>query len=152
MEAEGDGAEAFEGRKPKPLRSPSSPTVEEIEEHEMMGHAVHRSWCGHCIASRGLVEQHRQVKEEDKGIPTLSLDYYFFGEEDKGLPHLQVKDEWSGMLWSSPVPAKGPDPFALNFLAGCIHEAGYARMILKSDNEPAIKALKEKVKESIRIY
>ena len=66
--------EVVEGLKPKALRSPSSPTAEEIEEHEMMGHAVHRTWCGHCMRSRGLTEQHQVAKHEDKGIPTLGID------------------------------------------------------------------------------
>ena len=152
-EAMGDGSKEIEGRKVKALRSPVSPTAEEIEEHEMVGHAVHRSWCGHCLSSRGLSEQHKKQVEEDKGIPTLSMDYLFFSEkgEEKGLPHLQVKDERSGMMWCSPVPAKGPDSFAVNFLVGCINEAGYHRMILKSDNEPSIKSLKEKAKESAKV-
>ena len=77
----GGGEEAAEeGRKPKALRAPSSPTQEEIDDHELMGHAIHRSWCGHCMRARGLGEQHYRTVHEEKGVPTLGLDYYFFGE------------------------------------------------------------------------
>eukprot|EP00438_Fugacium_kawagutii_P000480 Skav216940 [mRNA] locus=scaffold3396:50058:57739:+ [translate_table: standard] len=138
--------EVVEGRKPKALRSPVSPTAAEIEEHEMTGHTIHRTWCGHCMRARGLVEQHRKVSHEEKGIPTLGIDYFFFGEDEKGLTHLQCKDDHSGMYWASSVPAKGADPFATNFLLGILDETGYKRVILRSDNEPAVKALKSAVK------
>ena len=142
--------EASEGRKPKALRSPLTPTLEEIEEHEMTGHAIHRSWCGHCMRSRGLTEQHQKSTFEDKGLPTLSIDYFYFGNQDEGLPHLQVKDSHSGMCWASPVPAKGDDRFAVNFLLGILDEVGYNRLIFKSDNEPAIKSLKSAVKAATK--
>ena len=148
----------LEARAPKLLRSPNSPTEQEIEEHEAMGHSIHRSWCGHCIRARGLTEQHVSQPEEElkeKALPTISIDYYFFGattrEQESELPGLQVKDSHTGMLWASTVPAKGPDPFAVNFVQGCIEETGYTRIILKSDNEVAIRALKQKVKESAKV-
>ena len=145
--------EASEGLKPKVLKSPGDPSPEEIEEHEMMGHSVHRTWCGHCMRSRGLMEKHVQQKAEDKSqsIPTLGIDYFYFGKDEEGLPHLQVRDGHSGMSWASPVPAKGNDPFAVNFMLGVLDEVGYKRLVLKSDNEPAIKALKSSVKDSSKV-
>ena len=83
MEMEGDGSEAVEGFKPKAARSPTCPTAEEIEEHEMIGHSVHRSWWGHCMMARGLMEQHRQAKHEERAVPTFCLDYFFFGSLEK---------------------------------------------------------------------
>ena len=145
--------EASEGLKPKVLKSPGDPSPEEIEEHEMMGHSVHRTWCGHCMRSRGLMEKHVQQKAEDKSqsVPTLGIDYFYFGKDEEGLPHLQVRDGHSGMSWASPVPAKGNDPFAVNFMLGVLDEVGYKRLVLKSDNEPAIKALKSSVKDSSKV-
>ena len=145
MEISGDGGEAVEGLKPKALRAPTSPTAEEIEEHEMIGHSVHRSWCGHCVRARGMLEKHPAMAHEEKALPTLGIDYYFFGKQDEGLPHLQVKDDCSGMSWSSAVPAKGADAFAVNFVVGILSECGYKRVTLRSDNEPAVKSLKEAV-------
>ena len=87
----GDGTEEVEGRRPKVLRSPTTPTAEEIEEHEALGHAVHRTWCGHCMRARGMVEQHRDVEHRDDAVPTLHMDYFFLNEKDEdnkehGLP------------------------------------------------------------------
>ena len=153
---EGDGVEEVEGQRPKVLRSPLTPTAEEIEEHEALGHTIHRTWCGHCMRSRGMVEQHREVEHRDDAIPTLHMDYFFFNEKDEdnrehGLPHLQVKDSFSKMSWASPVPAKGVDPFAVNFVIGILEEIGYPKLILRSDNEPSIKALKSAVKEASKL-
>ena len=49
------------------------------------------------------------------------------------------------MLWASTIPT-GPDTFSVNFILACLNETGYKRLILKSDNEPAILALKNEVK------
>ena len=51
------------------------------------------------------------------------------------------------MSWSTTVPAKGVDRFAVQFVMGCLNDVGYCRVILKSDDESAIVALKQKVKE-----
>lgn len=148
--------EGEELRAPKVLRAPKAPTSREIEEHEATGHAVFRSWCGHCVRAKGLHERHHAVPQEEKdekGIPTISIDYFWFGKEgdparEAELPNLQVKDEHSGMFWTCLVPAKGEDPFAANTVLNCINETGYNRIILKSDNENSIKSLKEKVKSA----
>ena len=137
------------------MRSPTSPTAQEIEEHEALGHAVHRSWCGHCVRARGLLERHPSLDEQLKAIPALSLDYFYFGESGsagKGeLPCLQVKDEHSGTVWACTVSGKGEDTFAVNFVLGCLDECGYKRIILRSDNEPSVKALKQKVKTATSV-
>ena len=136
------------------MRSPKSPTVEEIEdEREASGHVAYRTWCGHCARARGLRERHAHIPEEEKAqrsFPAIGIDYFWNGESDKEreheLPSLQVKDEHSGMTWA--CVAEGPDQFAVDFMLGVLDECGYKRSILKSDNEPAIKALKAKVKET----
>lgn len=146
-EVPGDGGETVEGVRPKTVRGPTSPTAQEIEEHEAIGHAIYRDWCGHCVRARGIMEPHKEVESKDDALPTLALDYFYFHEEEKGLPHLQVKDSKSKMCWASPVPAKGNDTFAVNFVMGILDEVGYNRLIMKSDNEPSVKALKSAIKE-----
>ena len=154
-----DGAdEGAEQRAPKRLRSPKSPTQEEIDEHEVTDHTTYRTWCGHCVRARGLRERHVKVSEDEKAqraFPMISLDYFWKGANDREreheLPSLQVKDEHSGMTWACVVPAKGPDRFAVDYVLGILDECGYKRIILKSDNEPAIKSLKTKVKEVAKV-
>ena len=49
-------------------------------------------------------------------------------------------------MLGKPIPAKGNDAFAVNFVLGILDEVGHNRLILKSDNEPSKKALKLQVK------
>lgn len=57
-----------------------------------------------------------------------------------------MKDNRSKMVWATTIPTKGPDTFSVNFILACLNETGYKRLILTSDNEPAILALKNEVK------
>ena len=120
--------------------------MEEIEEHEASGHVTYRTWCGHCVRAARIPEE----EKAQRSFPVIGIDNFWNGKSDKEreheLPSLQVKDEHSGM--TCVVPAKGPDQFAVDFMLGVLDECGYKRVILKSDNEPAIKALKAKVKEA----
>ena len=110
-----------EQRAPKVLRSPKSPTEQEIEEHESTGHVSYRTWCGHYVRSKALHERHHRVEESEKSeraLPVIGIDYFWYGQDDREreheLPSLQVKDEHSGMVWSSVVPAKGADQSWMN--------------------------------------
>ena len=63
--------EASEGRRPKLLKPPTAPTLEEVEEHESLGHSTRRSWCGHCVRARGLMEQHRKQEKDLSSVCLL---------------------------------------------------------------------------------
>ncbi len=125
-----------------------------------MGHTIHRTWCGHCMRARGLQERHPALSQEvkdDRGLPIISMDYFWMGRDSKNsdkepegeLPSLQMKDEHTGLMWSSVVPAKGAEAYAVNFAIRCIEETGYKRVILKSDNENSIKSLKDGIKKGL---
>ena len=123
---------------------------EEREEHELLGHVQYRSWCRHCAAARGVGQQHRQLSEDpvDATVPEIVLDYYFMGEESETAPHIVVKDRKSSAYFSTSLDSK-TSQYAVAFVAGAIQELGYKRILLKSDNEPAIKRLKERVSECL---
>ncbi len=82
---------------------------------------------------------------DESAVPEFIIDYYLMGQDDcKSAPMLACKDK-SETPWSSTVLAKGAGAYAVNLLAGWIRESGYKRLHLKSDNEPAVLALKDKV-------
>ena len=144
-----------EQRKAIVKRDPKQPTREEIELHEATGHVSHRSWCLHCQRARGTAQGHRRNQELDEPegqMPTLSLDYCYMndGEEERVLPCLLVKCHRTKRYWASTIPAKGTDPFAVSWLKGVVSESGFKQVLLKSDGEPAIVSLKQKVKEELR--
>ena len=73
---------------------------------------------------------------------------YFMGEESETAPHIVVKDRKSSAYFSTSLDSK-TSQYAVAFVVGAIQELGYKRILLKSDNEPAIKRLKERVSECL---
>ena len=64
------------------------------------------------------------------------------GEESETAPHIVVKDRKSSAYFSTSLESK-TSQYAVAFVAGAIQELGYKRILMKSDNEPAIKRFKE---------
>ena len=134
------------------MRAPRDPTQQEIEEHEAAGHSPYRQWCRACVAGAGRRDRHiRQKQEEEKAVPTLSLDYAFMGgptADGAGravdMPILVTKCSADRWVTSDPVPAKGTSihAYGARCLAEAIVQTGFPKLILKSDDEAAIKELK----------
>jgi hypothetical protein len=97
-----------------------------------------------------------RVNHDSETVPTVSVDYGFFGmpgAEASGathgnkLPVLIVRDRLTKMTWAHPVPSKGLDhPHGARKLLEDLQELGYKKLVLKSDQEPAIRALCREVK------
>ena len=112
--------------------------------------------------ARGLMDQHRKARHKDD-IPVFSFDYLFLDERGESVDATgedDVQDEWSsgrrklvklvvacdsmaGGMFAHVIPQKGVDPdgFVLDTLVEDIKWLGYHRVILNSDNEPAIVKL-----------
>ena len=97
---------------------------------------------------------HRRVDaktEEAEQIPTISVDYGFFGQPEERahdtLPVLIVRDRKSKGIWRHPVASKGVvHPYPARALMADLDFMGYKRVILKSDQEPSNVALCDAVK------
>ena len=147
--------EPEEARKAKGTRAPTKPSQEEVNEH-MLTHLPFRSWCPHCVRGKSKGKPHKRTEEEPRELPTIALDYTFMHEsqnkhEEKGMPILVIKDikqddTGTGMIFAQVVPQKGVQPFAVKTLAGVVAQLGHQELIMKSDGEPAIVALKEAAK------
>ena len=151
---EPEDAPGEEQRKVNVPLGPSQPTAREIAEHEASGHAVHRSWCVHCTRARGNVQSHPRTDRSGEGeVPALHADYFFLGssqERDDIMPHLVVRCDRTRRTWATALPQKGVTPFSTNWFCSIVREAGWKRMILFSDNEPALVALKQAVVENMK--
>ena len=146
-----DRAEADEEvRKPKPANRPYTPTRMEIYEHEVT-HLPYRNWCKHCVWGRGVSAPHPKPDKKEKIGITVSMDYCFMnGEEDEdpSLPGvLIIWDDNYECLWALPVESKGPVDWVVKWIVDKLDEIGYrgVAITLKSDQEPAIIALKRAV-------
>ncbi|CAK8997551.1 unnamed protein product [Durusdinium trenchii] len=98
--------------------------------------------------------------DEEGRIPHVSLDYCYMNagqekrsdsESDGILPCLIVKCHKTGRYWANVVPSNGADLFSVVWLKACLNETGFNELVLKSDNEPAMLALKGKVKEESKL-
>ena len=146
VEAECEDEEA---RKAKPLRDPGAPTQSEIDAHNIT-HLPYRAWCPACVAGKARDRLHKAFAYEDKGIPEVVFDYCFLGAEgEEETTAIQVaKDRRTRMIFAHMVPRKG-----LTHMHGAIEmvkdieKLGYKEVILKSDNEPALRSVQEEVKK-----
>ena len=142
------------GRVLKPLPSPNMPTAAELEEHNLT-HCPSRTWCPHCMRGRGVSRAHRKLMAaSERRVPQVVIDYAFMGQEgdESTMPILVVKDCRTRRIFCHSVPCKGiAHEYPVRQLVNDLYLLGYKRLILKSDGEPAILALKAEVKEKIKI-
>eukprot|EP00974_Lingulodinium_polyedra_P091361 8857574-Lingulodinium_polyedra.AAC.1 len=61
-------------------------------------------------------------------------------------PILVIKDRKTKSVAARLVPRKGADPYAVARVVQDIKHTGSKRLILKSDQEPSIMAMKQEVK------
>ena len=146
----GYGSEGQEGVRPKVRRAPDDPTQDEIDEHNI-DHGVFRSWCPHCVRGGAVAYGHKKKKEQ-RLVPVVSIDYMYMTdrqrkEEYTGTPILIVKDETKQITWAHAVPHKGRYSYAIERLRRDLDLLGHNRLVLRSDPENAVKALKAAVKE-----
>ena len=67
-----DGEELMVPRVPN---LPLEPSARQIAEHELTGHAVYRSWCRHCVASKGRAPVHSSRVEGE--LTSIGIDSWF---------------------------------------------------------------------------
>ena len=89
--------------------------------------------------------------QNEGDVPTIGLDYVYMHseqekEEEKGMPIVVAKDNRTKMIMAGVVPSKELDSYAVETVKRMVERLGYKKVIMKSDNEPAIPALKEAVR------
>ena len=131
------------------------PSKNEWDEHQKT-HIPFRKWCPHCVRGKCKGATHEKGEKSEEGkeqeVPVISLDH--MGKK--------AEDEWPQRVEASPIivginrkdkgvfahmaPREGVDAHAIKIIAREIKPAGYNKLILKSDQEPAIRELIEAVK------
>ena len=138
-----------EAQKAKPMRDPGAPTQAEIDAHNVT-HLPFRAWCPACVAGKSRDRPHRKAEsDENKGVPQVVFDYCFMaGEGDEETVAIQVaKDRRTRMIFSHMVPRKGlVSMHGAEELIKDIAKLGHREVVLKSDNEPALRSVQEEVK------
>ena len=127
------------------------PSARRIAEHELTGHAVYRSWCRHCVASKGRAHAHSSREEGE--LLEIGIDYGFFGRDREDvLPILRVKcrNISTGCVGATVVDRKGASDYASSFLTAFINKSlGFNRILVRSDNGQSPLSLIERVTRNL---
>ena len=126
----------------KPLSK--EPSIEERRAHKLT-HLHARSWCETCMKSFGL-EDPRRRRRGGCDLPELQVDYMFMGRrgEKELICALHAIDTES--LARTVIRAhKGPIDSVIQGILEFLGEIGRKRIVIRSDNEPAVKALVQAV-------
>ena len=173
LRVDGNGEEA---EPVKHVTDPGAPTAQQVEDHRKT-HIPYRSWCKWCVLGRGRGIQHRKAGASD--VPIIGVDYFFLtkggifrrreldyaltGEGESELEaartsgdvvkYVLVRCFASKSVFAHMVPQKGLDEknVACDFVLGDLEWLGHTRIIMKSDNEPAVQALVGRVIELAKI-
>jgi len=156
------------------VNSPSNPTAEEVERHELT-HANFKPWCAHCQAglaqrdrhmrksTQGVKRHSKRMANDDADVPDcetniegtakFSIDYFkLLNFEDGNLPYsLVMVSHEDGGIFSYAVPSKGIQGNAYwvpKRLAKDIDNCGTQKVSVqvKSDQEPAIVNVQDEVR------
>ena len=167
-----EAASDEEGGVPIQLPNPRTPTRQEREEHEAT-HLPYRSWCEHCVRGKGRRRGHRRRENEQKkadlgNVTKVYMDFYYNGssankdeekedkEKDGGIdsPAVVLYDGRTEALASWVMESKsfvkgGRNDWVPKMIASELEQWGYQnrKIILVSDGEPAILALKGRIIE-----
>ena len=133
-----------EERVVKKLIDPRRPTEREVEEHNLT-HLPYRNWGPVCVRAKGKDSDHRKGIDEERGLAEFSFDYCFPGDDlDHRITILVGRERVTGMTMASTIPSKGSKgKFAADKVIEYFWDCGNGNgdVILKSDQEPAIKCL-----------
>ena len=114
----------------------------------------YRSWCPICVKAKGREDAHAKVEIKKEGKPIVVMYYKAYGKtnlEDEGedkRTSIVMRDQVTGMAVSHFCEMKGPgDAWLVDKLTEDIDSWGRTEIILKSDGEPSIVSLVDKIRE-----
>jgi hypothetical protein len=115
------------------------------------------SWCIHCIVGKGKELPHRRILADAIAPPDQHM--FFAGScfikinasvsdaAEQFATTLVVVDKDTGAVAAMSLPSKEATPFATEFVASFIDRCGLIRVTLRTDGEPAMTSLADKVKD-----
>ena len=126
------------------------PSPEEVAKHNLT-HIPRRMWCKICAEADIQEDPHRKTRldHKDGGVPDIFMDYK---ELHKGKrPFLVLRERATGSTFGLRCSQKGPgDAWAVKKCVEKIEQWGLAkeRLTMRSDGEPAIKAVRVAIKQA----
>ena len=96
------------------------------------------------MGGRGVAEGHSAADHAENAIAVVGVDYGYLGEALDASPILFVKDRKQRWYFAILMPCKGTGHVCcVRALVEELLNTRHSTMIVRSDNEPAIVALRE---------
>ena len=124
------------------VRNPKDPLPEEKELHYKRGHLPYRAWCPICIKARGREDQHKSKEPDEQSVVKISMDYCSVGE----MKLLVGREDKSKHVFCHLCKCKGlGDDRIVEKVMRSINDTGNTKIVLKTDGEPAIVQIQDKI-------
>ena len=144
------GAGTEEALAARPAPSPSSPAKAEREAHAST-HLPYRTWCPDCVMGRARNPAHRPVPDADgaerRRLPEVHMDYAFLRREASDelmkMVVAKVRPSRAARAWVVPQKGVGDAETVERICRGLVEMGIRAPCIFKSDQEHAIRSLRE---------
>ena len=138
---------------------PVCPTRQERYDHDAAGPVPYWSLCRACVAGRGRSDAHLTSRSLVSTTTTLGIDYGYLedkvtlGEQEAGpSPILVTRSSTTQVTTADVLPCKGTaHPWCVQVVVGAFVATGDAKIIFRSDNEPAILDLKRQAAAECRV-
>ena len=125
-----------------------APSEAEINMHNLT-HLPFRDWCPYCVQGKAVSYPHIKRKQKEDEVPIISSDYMGLKhrEPEEGQnPIIVTVDRKTKMKYAHVLKTKGVEHYAVERCARDLTMGlGYNKFVMKDDQEPAIKALREAV-------
>ena len=128
----------------------------EREKHEVT-HLPLASWCRACVMSRSQSDPHRRVRKY-KGsseVPVVSFDFCFARQTQqvKADPIIVMRDHQTRTTFAHLLPGKSTanelySRHVLNLVLRDLEFLAHKKVVLKSDQEPAMIALQQRIRQA----
>ena len=140
----------------RPMPRPVTPTPLERENHELT-HLPFAPWCRFCVLARSQSDPHRRTRKHkgDATVPVVSFDFCFArrSDQDKADPIIVMRDHQTRMTFAHMLPGKSTvnelySRHVLNSVLRDLEYLAHKKVVLKSDQEPAMIALQNRIRQA----
>ena len=118
-----------------------------------MTHIPYRTWCAHCERGKAKTphpHKRQNSNENEKRVPTVSADYCFLGneEDESQAPVWVMTDHETKAAFAYVCECKGSESKGIvDQVVEDINKLGRTKVILKTDQEPAIRDVQRAVRD-----
>ena len=110
-------------------------------------HCPFRAWCEFCVMGKCHNDSHTKRNATPDANPVVSIGYAYMKsaevEQEAGFPILVSRCSHSKWISANVLPKKGAYPEGVRRLGEELDKLGHRRMVVQSDQEPAILKLIE---------